>query len=152
MIEDPNCATACITADGLLWYGPEFTRTFVTDHCDLFCLVMHELMHPLFGHFVYNTGPLENIAADMVINASLSQFFANESGQGGLFTKFYEPRGLQGLLRPKSQMRESRYESLYEAFYRREKNRNHILSTGEVIQTLKVLTPRWRKHLKLTAW
>ena len=94
----------------------------------------------MFGHFVYQDGQLENIGADMVINATISLLFARHSGNGTLFKRFYKPIGLEGLLRPGSDMNQSRYARLYHEFYE-----NHCigqkLSTGEVIQTLKVLTP-----------
>ncbi|GMW03698.1 MAG: hypothetical protein AMXMBFR84_48320 [Candidatus Hydrogenedentota bacterium] len=139
--ESPECPTACITADGHLRYGPAFVSRYVTSEEDLFCLVMHELMHPMFGHFVHGPGELENLAADMVINASISQLFARASGEGSLFKKFYEPHGLPGLLRPMSLMRDSRYDVLYDVFYCYGRRSGQWLSTGEVIQTLKVLTP-----------
>jgi len=138
--ESPNCTTACITADGQMQYNPEFTKQYVTCEADLFCLVVHELMHPLFGHFVYQSGELENIAADAVINACISQLFARPSGEGHLFTNFYRPEGIEGLLRPRSRMHQSRYHRLYSTLYDG-LYQEHSLSTGEVIQTLKVLTP-----------
>src|SRR5690606_12070257 len=118
---------------------PQFVEEHVQTREDLFCLVTHELLHPLFGHFVYDSGKLENIAADMVINAAISQLFAKASGHGSLFRRFYKPEGVEGLLRPDSDMRLSRYSRLYSAFY----TSQHCgaLSTGEVIHTLKILTP-----------
>jgi hypothetical protein len=77
----------------------------------------------------------------MVINASISQLFARASGEGSLFKKFYEPAGIQGLLRPMSRMQDSRYGDLYETFYCHGCRSGKWLSTGEVIQTLKVLSP-----------
>ena len=121
-------------------YNPSFVTQYVTAQEDLFCLIAHELMHPMFGHFVYRNGELENIGADMVINSAISILFSRHSGSGALFRRFYKPIGLEGLLRPGSDMRQSRYARLYHDFYD-----NHCigqkLSTGEVIQTLKVLTP-----------
>ena len=135
-----NCPTASINAQGVLRYNPTFVKQYVTSPADLFCLVAHEMMHPMFGHFVYQGGQLENIGADMVINATISLLFARHSGSGALFRRFYKPIGLEGLLRPGSDMHQSRYARLYHDFYE-----NHCigqkLSTGEVIQALKVLTP-----------
>ena len=135
-----NCATAGINADGAMQYNPHFVETHVTSPTDLFCLVTHELMHPMFGHFVYQNGQLENIGADMVINAVISRVFEGLSGNGALFRKFYEPVGLTGLLRPSSQMHQSRYSRLYDSFYQSHAE-DSKLSTGEAIQALKVLTP-----------
>ena len=76
----------------------------------------------------------------MIINATTSLLFARRSGSGAMFRRFYKPIGLAGLLRPGSDMHQSRYAQLYRDFYD-----NHYigqrLSTGEVIQALKVLTP-----------
>lgn len=138
--EDNSCPTAAISADGRLSYNPAFTDQFTSSEEDLFCLVLHEVMHPLFGHFVYGSGEIENVAADMVINASISLLFAKPSGDGSLFRKFYERRGLEGLLRPASQMRHNRLEGLYNAFYGHNWGSSGPYSTGEVIHTLKVLT------------
>ena len=76
----------------------------------------------------------------MVINASISLVFSRASGDGGLFKKTYEPQGMEGLLRPQSQMYQSRYFRLYDVFYGSGRS-VQSLSTGEVIQTLKVLSP-----------
>ena len=136
----PACPTAGIDAHGVMRYNPAFVEPYVTSPADLFCLVTHELMHPLFGHFVFQPGPLENIGADMVINAAISLVFARHSGKGNLFRRFYPDVGIEGLLRPDSAMAQSRYARLYQRFY---ESHGHTppLSTGEVIQTLKVLTP-----------
>jgi hypothetical protein len=138
--ESEHCPTACISADGLLQYNPAFATKHIAGDQDLFCLVMHEIMHPMFGHFIYEGGQMDNLAADMVINASISLLFPNASGDGHLFMRLYESHGMEGLLRPLSRMYDSRYSSLYDTFYRCGSNAPR-LSTGEVIQSLKVLTP-----------
>ena len=138
--EDPACPSASINAEGVLRYGTGFAEKFISTPEDLFCLVMHEIMHPMFGHFIYQAGRLENLGADLVINASLSLLFPKASGDGSLFMKTYENQGLEGLLRRGSLMDESRYSRLYYAFYGYGRMKQK-LSTGEVIQSLKVLTP-----------
>ena len=140
VVESSTVPTAGISSDGALSYNPAFTARHITGGEDLFCLLMHEVMHPMFGHFVHADGQLENIAADTVINACVSQLYHDASGGGSLFKKVYEPRGLEGLLRPFSRMRDSRYCRLYDAFYGYGAS-SMRLSTGEVIQSLKVLTP-----------
>jgi hypothetical protein len=138
--ESEACPTACISSEGVLRYNPDFVAKYIACDEDLFCLVLHEIMHPMFGHFIYQSGELENIAADMVINASISQLFQEASGSGSLFRKAYQPHGLEGLLRPISWMHDSRYGNLYRVFYGNSRGQER-LTTGEVIQTLKVLTP-----------
>lgn len=135
-----HCPTASIDAHGVMRYNPSFVEQYATNPADLFSLITHELMHPMFGHFVYQGGQLENIGADMVINATISLLFARHSGSGALFRRFYKPIGLEGLLRPGSDIHQSRYARLYQKFYTG-RDREQELSTGEVIQTLKVLTP-----------
>ena len=138
--ETATCPTASISIDGVLRYNPAFTDKFVSCEEDLFCLVLHEIMHPMFGHFIHKGGRLENLAADMVINASISLLFPEASGFGHLFKNTYNPNGIEGLLRPLSRMHDTRYGRLYDTFYGYVCN-GPCLSTGEVIQTLKVLTP-----------
>jgi len=136
---DEKCQTAGITKDGHLVYNPAFVNGYIYSQEDIFTLVFHEILHPMFGHFIYRCGPLENIAADAVINAIVTRLYARESNDGYLFTKYYSDTGIQGLLRPKSRMYESRFEKLYNTLFNRNCVFHHSLSTGEVIQTLKIL-------------
>jgi len=146
-VEDVNsCPTASIDKDGLMRYNGEFVNKCVTTEQDLFCLVVHEIMHPLFGHFVYSDGELENISADAVINGVISLVFAEASGGGILFSNLYPPTGLPGLLRPNSQMHDSRYGRLYGSLYG---SGGQDLTTGEVITSLKVLTPSQKANIQL---
>lgn len=134
-----TCATASINADGVMKYNPDFVEEHITCRQDLFCLICHEMMHPMFSHFTFNQGTLENIGMDIVINATISILFEKPSGKGSLFRRLYPERGLEGLLRPGSKMNSSRYGRLYASFY--ECYSSHgSLSTGETIQSLKVLT------------
>jgi len=137
---DKVCPTSSIDAKGVMRYNPQFVEKYVTDDKDVFSLIAHELMHPMFGHFIHQSGQLENISADMIVNAAISLVLSHGSGNGSLFRKFYQPIGLEGLLRPGSQMYQSRYSRLYDTFYQGHGS-GHKLSTGEVIQALKVLTP-----------
>jgi len=137
--EDPDCPTAAINKNGTLTYNPEFTTEHVKTRYDLFSLIFHEVLHLVFGHFIYRAGKLENIAADAVINAVISRIYTDYSGGGELFSKIYAPNGLQGILRPDSEMKNSRYSSLYENLYRNYwYNGRSGMTTGELIQTLKI--------------
>lgn len=138
---DSKHPTAGITKDGLLVYNPQFVDRYVTCKEDLFSLIFHELLHPLFGHFIYGCGRLENIAADAIINAFISCVYANESRTGNLFRSFYDDKGLMGILRPYSGMQTSRYDKIYGMLYRNSGSRSE-LSTGELIQTLRILVPK----------
>jgi len=50
--EDPGHPTAGISKDGKLCYNPEFVSRYVSSTEDLFSLIFHELLHPMFGHFI----------------------------------------------------------------------------------------------------
>lgn len=138
--QGPDTPTASIDAQGVLRYNPKFVQKHVSTTHDLFCLIAHEMMHALFGHFVHGQGKLENIAGDLVINACICRLYEQSSDNGSLFRKFYEPIGIQGLLRPGSNMNGSRYWALYNDFYNSSAQRK--LSTGEVLQTLKILNDK----------
>ena len=139
VVEDAHIATAGITIEGRLSYNSDFVEKHVVCREDLFCLVFHELLHPMFGHFIYGSGDLENIAADAIINAVISEVYSDASRNGSLFRKFYPDHGLPGLLRSKSDMSRSKYERVYEKLYSRD-NVQESFTTGELIQTLKILT------------
>ena len=47
--EDDNHPTAGIAKDGLLAYNPEFVSRYVTCKEDMFSLIFHELLHPMFA-------------------------------------------------------------------------------------------------------
>ena len=135
-----SCTTASINSDGTMKYNPRFVEQNITCRQDLFCLICHEMMHPMFSHFTFNQGTLENIGMDIVINACISILYEKPSGKGSLFRKLYPERGIEGLLRPGSKMNSSRYGRLYASFYECYSSQGS-LSTGETIQSLKVLNP-----------
>ena len=135
---DSGCSTAGITKDGQLSYNPLFIDEFVTTKEDLFSLIFHELLHPMFNHFIYQSGELENIAADAIINTVISTIYTDQSKNGHLFRKFYKPKGVTGLLRSGSRMDQSRLDKVYDRLYLRSDD-NRKLTTGELITTLKIL-------------
>lgn len=137
--EDKTHPTAGITKDGKLIYNPEFVDEYVACKEDLFSLIFHELLHPMFGHFIYGCSELENIAADAIINAVISTVFAKNSSYGNLFKKTHSAKGLDGIMRPDSNMYNSRYNKLYTMLYHNYMGKDS-LTTGELIQTLKILT------------
>ena len=140
VIEDENCPTACINKEGMLGYNNQFVSKYVGCKEDLFSLIFHELLHPMFQHFIYNNGELENIAADSIINACISDLFWQWSKRGNLFKKLYADKGIEAILRPGCQLYYSKYEKLYNCLYHRRYTKQ--LSTGEVIRTLKILVGR----------
>ena len=140
VIEDRDIPTACINAKGEIRYNPDFVRTNVRTGVDLFCLIFHEVLHPVFGHFIHPSDEIANIACDAIINSVISNLFAESSGGGSLFRRIYPDWDLPGILRPDSELRFSRYERLYDYLHPRAKQQTK-LSAGEVIQTLRALVP-----------
>ncbi len=140
--EDANEYTASITKEGRLRYSPDFIGRYVDNSEDLFCLIFHELLHPMLGHFIHGSGELENIAADAVINAAISMIYAEPSRDGSLFKKLYKPCELEGILRPKSVIVSEPLCALYGRLYGHSHARDRALSTGELIQTSKSRSAR----------
>ena len=139
--QDKDIPSAGIAKDGSLAYNPGFIKKYITSREELFCLVFHELLHPMFGHFIFRGGIIENIAADAIINAVISTLYPSQSGGGRLFRKTHEPKGLHGIMRPGSKMYKSRYNLVYERLYGNRYSGKGRMSTGELINTLKILTP-----------
>ena len=142
ILEDTNCQTVGITKEGILRYNPAFIDKYVTCKQDLFSLIFHELLHPMFSHFIFKMGKIENIAADAIINAAICTLYPEESSNGALFQKTHSPKGLDGLMRPKSKMYNSRYERVYNQLYKNHCINKNQITTGELIQALKILTPK----------
>ena len=139
--EDPDCQTASINKQGTLRYNPDFVIKHVKTKGDLFSLIFHETLHKVFGHFIYNSGEIENIAADAIINAVISNIYSISSHRGELFKNLYPPKGLTGILRPDSNMYNSRYSCVYQNLYKTNygHSSSRSLTTGELIQSLKIL-------------
>lgn len=139
VIEDKNCPTAGITKEGRLTYNVDFVKKYIQSKEDLFSLLFHEILHPLFSHFIYENSKLENIACDAVINAVVSKIYAAESRGGNLFKRVNPPYGIHGLLRPQSDMTSSSYRLVYDNLYG-QRHCSSRMTTGELIQTLKILS------------
>ncbi len=131
--------TAQIDSKGRLTYSPKFVEAKVRSREDLFSLVMHELMHPLFDHYRYEADEITNVACDAVINAGIARFFPEQSDTGRLFRRCYPDRGIEMILRSACEnVRESRFAGVYDSLYGT-MPQTERLTTGELIQTLKVL-------------
>jgi len=137
--ENDQVPTAGISPEGKLIYNSAFVEKYIKNKEDMFTLIFHELLHPMFNHFIFKSGEIENLAADAVINAVISTLFSVESRSGNLFTQFYQPKGVEGLLRPESCLSRSRFEKTYQRLYKNNYNSSENITTGELITTLKVL-------------
>jgi len=137
---DGRVQTACINEHGDILYSPEFVSEHVRTREDLFGLVFHELLHPFFRHYAYGGGKLENLACDAVINAAISEIFSEQSGKGSLFRRLYRTEGIEMILRPGCNTADhSRYAGIYRNLYPNWWSGPGKLTTGEMIQSLKVL-------------
>ncbi len=118
-------------------YNLAFAEKHLRTPPSLFCLIAHEMCHCVFRHSAHGGGRLENLGEDALINAFITRAFPITSNDGCLFRHFYGTEGAQGLLRPESELALSRFGPLYHQLYtgRRE------ISSGEVIQALRVLLP-----------
>lgn len=132
-----TCPTACIDTQGRMQYNPVFAEQHLRSPQALFCLIVHEMCHCVFRHSVHGSSRLENIGEDALINAFITQAFPDTSDYGQLFRDFYGPEGVEGLLRPYSDLRLSRFGPLYDNLY----TLNREITSGEVIQALRVLLP-----------
>ena len=53
IVPDPAIETASISNDGTLSYNPLFVNESIKTEADLFSLIFHEILHHVFGHFIY---------------------------------------------------------------------------------------------------
>ncbi len=138
--DDKSTRTAQVDGKGRLTYSPKFVEARVKTRQDLFALLMHETLHPLFDHYRYAADELTNVACDAIINASIARLFPEQSDTGKLFTRCYQDRGIEMILRPGCEnVRESRFEGIYNTLYGRGVPQTERITTGELIQTLKIL-------------
>lgn len=139
--EDNKQKSACITSTGIFKYNRKFVEEKITSHTDLFCLVMHELLHPLFGHLLGKTGidKISNIGMDSIINAFICKTMTGASGNGSLFQSMYSPLGaLESILRPDSFMTASKYCNVYALLYDHSYDCKKV-SSAEIINAIKIL-------------
>jgi len=148
VVEDPGAVTACINARGVMRYAPRFVEDYVKTPQDLFAVIFHEVLHPVFSHFIHPGDKVSALACDAIINAAITHNWNVVSDDGHLFRVFYPDHGgVEALLRPNSKLNHSRYGDLYTCLY----NPQYLYSgsgnitTGEFIQSLKALMPPTEK-------
>ena len=132
--------TACIDKNGNMYYDPKFIEKYITTPEDLFSMIVHELMHPLFAHYLYNANELNNIACDAIINAAITKIFPYQSNEGQLFKKLYQTEGIETILRPECSKVVNKFSGLYKNLYHPTPETK--LTTGNVILDLKILGDR----------
>ena len=145
-VKEGEVGSACIDEQGTLIYDPQFLKQYAVGEPELFALIMHELMHPLFAHYRYGSRELENIACDAIINAGITAIFPEQSNDGALFKNIYSKNGLEMILRPGCENVSNRYSDLYHNLYHPEEDTQ--LTTGNVILSLKVLLPSKKQKVE----
>jgi len=145
-VKEGDVCSACIDERGILVYDPDFLSKYAAGEPELFALIIHELMHPLFAHYRYGSGELENIACDSIINAGITAIFPERSNDGALFRNLYSKQGLEMILRPCCENVSNRYLDLYKNLYHPEEDTK--LTTGNVILSLKVLLPSKEQQIQ----
>lgn len=132
--------TLATSADGTLYYCPEWCEKWVTSPVRLRDVLMHEAGHPVMGDFNRDYGWLSNFAADAVINAFL---FNTGLSPCDLMRSFYDPQDQSGILRSASRLKNPDFHKLYKRLYPGHKPDPtvNLPSTPEVLEALSVLIP-----------
>ena len=100
-VEPTEDGTLATSADGTLYYCPEWCEQWVTSPTRLRDVLLHEAGHPVMGDFNREFGWLSNFAADAVINAFL---FNTSLSPCDLMRAFYDAQDQSGLLRSGSRL------------------------------------------------
>lgn len=132
VVETETVGTIAISKTQTLYYNPKFIEKNIKSEEHLFTILMHEIFHPLFAHFNIEGDQLSNIAQDAFINASLFHMFPDETNRCALLQEFYSKTGIQGLLRPNSDLRNTRYGTVYTLLY----DSYNTVSSSEVMEIL----------------
>lgn len=136
IVETDSVSTFAISKSQVLYYSPKFLKENIRSEDDLFTVIMHEIFHPLFGHFAIKNDKISNIAQDAFINASLYHLFPNQTNRCSFMQGFYGPTGVEGLLRPESNLENTRYGPIYKMLY----TSYNKVSSSEVMEILEQLT------------
>jgi len=153
--------TLAVDGNGTLWWNREFFVKNVNTENKLEEVLFHELLHHVFGDFTRSLDALNNIAADMVINATIGRTL----GHCDLMKSFYpdalpdKEGGISGLLRPetkvKAQMQKLRpcYQQIWGFWNRTAGHIGHVgqntemqegqfSSIAELIEILRLFLPQ----------
>jgi hypothetical protein len=137
--------TAAINENGKLYINKIFMETYIKSKSDLFSVIMHELLHPMFKHFIYDPNDrLSHIGCDAIINATISILYCKQSYDGNFFKNFYKVKKpeLKCILRPDCHeiLTSHPMEDLYFCLYANlTSSSEKKLSTYDVIEALKIL-------------
>lgn len=138
--------TACIRMSGrtfTLYLNPNFiSRHAATPH-KFAAVLLHELLHQLFGHQNYPGGELWNIATDAYINAFISQLHPSFQS---MFTDFYSHHAIpEALLRPNSRVTHPALKDIYNRLY----SNLSSVTVPDIVAALKTALPK-NKKIKIT--
>ena len=142
--QDDNTQTVGINIKAKkLYYNKKFVDKYVKTESDLFCLVMHELMHPLLGHYVYDPNDISvGLGTDAIINNMIATIYRKESNEGSLFRKYYKNNKSPNIILSTNcnniyYKNRSRYMK-----FGIEIEDGNIRTTSEIIRLLKLILPK----------
>lgn len=145
--EDP-ITTLAIDGAEKLYINQKFWEKNIKTEDDMKFVLLHELMHHILGDTAILRkreirketvlDNLEGIAMDARINLLASNMLRIGGLREHLLYRMYKPEGLEGLLRPRSSMKESKllrtlYSSIYELYDDQPKGYRDILETLRLI-------------------
>lgn len=146
-----NNPTIWIDKEGNIKYNKKFIENNVKTDNDVATIILHELFHKLFDHFIsLNFDEISNYAADSIINATLYYTFYNATNGCDILKKFYKEFPIEGILRPGALVKDTVYEDIYNELYNIKSTSNMFstkVSSGEVLTILKEIL-RKNKQLK----
>lgn len=130
--ETDRVETLAISKAQTLYYNKKFIENNLKSEEHLFTVLMHEIFHPLFGHFNIEKDDTSNIAQDAFINASLFHLFRIETDSCSLMQSLYNKNNFEGLLRPFSNLSSTKYNAIYNLLY----SSYNKVSSSEVMEIL----------------
>lgn len=163
---DDSINTLALDKDENLHINLPFWQEHIKTDADATFVLIHELMHHVLGDITrLNNLSVEdkmdaqliNIAADIRINAFICTCLniTRPEGYTTLFIeKFYESKGVEGLLRPKSNLKNTKFYKLYQnvwfsSYGYRVDEPESIENYDDLYTALKVILNRKIKNVKL---
>lgn len=136
---DKEIPTACIRMSNktfTLHFNPRFVSSHAATPHKFAALLLHELLHQLFGHQNYPSEQLWNIATDAYINAFISRLHPSFQP---MFADFYRPDVLpEAILRPGSLITNPLLRDTYHRLY----SKLDSITVPDIVAALKAALPQ----------
>jgi len=146
------CQTLCVTENGTIYVNKEFWFTYITDDRDAEVVLLHELLHIVFGDtdkkINHTEKDLSNFSQDARINAAVSHILTNKlynyCTNLTLLDNLYKHRD-QKLLATRKVARSNKYFKLHSVLYPQQYRiyQNDIvdISDESLRNTIKLMVP-----------